>query len=76
VVSTRNVDGLGLYEVSFDRNVSNCAFLAGLGGTDNEILTGEVSATRSSGGVNNVFVLTSESRGMNVNQAFHLAVFC
>jgi hypothetical protein len=75
VTSTTYVGG-AYYEVSFDRDVSGCAFVAGRGGLDMETpQPGEVSASRS-GNVNSVFVVTYNSAGAQASGPFHLAVFC
>ena len=77
VVSTSRLPGLtAVYRVTFDRDVSNCAFLAGTGGTRFEAPSGEVSATRSSDNVNSVIVVRYNSAGAQFEQPFHLAVFC
>jgi len=77
VVSTSQIGGFaGSYQVIFDRDVSNCAFVAGLGGTTAETPAGEVSTARRSTDVNGVFVETSNSAGTVSDRAFHLAVFC
>jgi len=77
VVSTSQSPGVAAYTVVFDRDVSNCAFLAGLGGTDTDIPIGEVTTRRSSkSNVNGVWVGTYNSAGTNAARQFHLAVFC
>ena len=68
--------GLGIYEVIFDRNVSNCAYNATIGDQGVGTFYGDISAARRSGNANGVFVLTSTSVGVNVDLPFHLVVHC
>jgi hypothetical protein len=76
VTSVAQPFGTGTYEVIFDRDVSGCAFLAGLGGSDTESPVGEVSATRRGGNANGVYLVTVDSAGTLTAWPFHLAVFC
>lgn len=77
VVSTTSLIGTtGLYAVIFDRDVFNCAFLAGTGGTMFDGGGGDVTATRDSANVNGVVVGRLNSADAPVNRPFHLAVFC
>jgi hypothetical protein len=68
--------GEGRYEVTFDRDVSDCAYLATIG----EPTTGTPSAgeigTSQSNDVNAVLVRTRDSDGTFTDRSFHLAVHC
>jgi hypothetical protein len=77
VTSSQKVDAInnGAYKVTFNRDVSNCAYVASLGDRAGNTFQGEVSAT-SFGDTNSVFVGTSDSSGLGIDRAFHLAVLC
>ena len=69
----------GAYEVTFDRDVTNCALLATLGRTDSQSFNpdpGEIGTAYRNGNPNAVFVKTRDSTGAAVDESFHLAVFC
>jgi hypothetical protein len=68
----------GVYQVVFDRNITDCAFIAGRGAADSSSAAdpGEISATRLPGGTTNVLVVTYNSAGTPADADFHLAVFC
>lgn len=66
----------GTYEVLFNRNVSNCIFIATIGGPGGETPVGLVSAALRGGNVNGVFVLTSNTLGVAVDLPFNLNVVC
>jgi hypothetical protein len=68
--------GFGSYEVIFDRNVTNCAYVATIGDEGFGTTPGEISAARRFGNANGVFVQTFNSAGTGSNRAFHLAVHC
>jgi len=76
VVSTAHAGATGGFEVIFDQNVSNCAFIAALGGTTSDSPVGEISATRRVTTPNGVFVFTLDDAGTGTYKPFHLAVFC
>ena len=66
----------GEYDVIFKRNVSSCAYIASFA---DERQTGEVSASRSLGTPNGVYVQTVTDNGTREvysDRPFHLAVFC
>lgn len=68
--------GAGNYEVLFSRDVTNCLFIAQIGGTTTDVPHGMASATRRSGAANGVFVLTKDIEGVTVDKPFHLLVTC
>jgi hypothetical protein len=65
----------GTYVVTFDRNVSSCAYVASLGDGNEFTFAGEASATKGAT-ANEVVVGTSDSSGTPINKPFHLAVLC
>jgi Collagen triple helix repeat (20 copies) len=70
--------GGGIYSVTFDRNVSQCAWIAvigaaGLSGSSSgEISSEPISAAATA----SVEIKTRDSTGAPSNLAFHLAVYC
>jgi hypothetical protein len=69
--------GQGNYQVIFDRDVRNCAYIATLGSPGVEDPTvGQVSVSGLSSNVNGVFVKTTNSSGGELDRAFHLIVSC
>ena len=77
-VSAAKLAALGLYTVTFDRDLSACAMEAtiGDGGTDPAPL-GEISVWRSASDPKVAMVRTGDSSGMSVNDLpFHLTVLC
>ena len=68
----------GIYLVVFDRDVTNCAYLAtiGVGSEGGGIQRGEVSVADGSGRADAVRVFTSTSLGELAPRAFHMAVLC
>ena len=67
----------GTYEVAFNRNVRDCAFLATIGSPEEDtVFPGMISAVRRSTNQNSVLVKTYSSTGADVNMPFHLGVFC
>jgi hypothetical protein len=77
VTSIQKVGGFpGTYVVTFNRNVSNCAYIASLGDGAGNTFQGEVSATNNVSDANAVSVSTDNSSGVGTDRAFHLAVFC
>ena len=76
----RDADRLspGRYEVLFNRNVRNCAYVAsiGLSGHEGVASPGQISTAGRNGARNGVFVSTQNSSGGDASRSFHLAVFC
>ena len=76
VTSSEKFAGFGgNYVVTFNRNVSKCAYVASLGDGAGNTFQGEVSATNGAD-ANQVGVATDNSSGVGTEKAFHLAVFC
>ena len=68
----------GLYVVTTDRDITQCAFVAGIGaaGTDGS-LSGEVSTERVNAlSTQSVEVKTRDSAGQYADRSFHLAIIC
>jgi hypothetical protein len=68
----------GLYVVKTDRDITQCAFVAGIGaaGVDGS-LSGEVSTERVNDvSTQSVEVKTRDSAGVAADRAFHLAIIC
>lgn len=61
----------GSYVITFDRDVSACAFAATIYG----VPVGQITA-QNAPGVGTVYVSTANSSGGAVNKTFHLAVLC
>jgi hypothetical protein len=69
--------GTGTYQVIFDRNVSACVFVGSAGDPGiGSASVAVVSATRRSGNVNGVFVITRDMSNAVVDKNFALAVIC
>jgi hypothetical protein len=68
----------GRYEVLFNQNVRNCAYVAsiGLSTSQGAATPGQISTAGRNGARNGVFVSTQDSSGALANRSFHLAVFC
>ena len=68
----------GTYAVTFDRNVTSCAYEAsiGLAGTENTANPGFVTVVRWSEQAESVLVQTYNPAGVLADRGFHLAVFC
>ena len=67
----------GEYEVFFDRDVRECAYVAVIGQTDTgTALPGEISVASRFGEPNGVFVDTNDANGFNSDRPFHLTVTC
>lgn len=77
-VSAAAAGSAGSYEVIFDRNVRNCAYVAtiGLSGSSGTPGPGEIGVVGRNGNVNGVFVKTYDSTGAIATRGFHLAVHC
>lgn len=72
-------DGAGRYEVFFNRNVRNCAYLAtvGLCGYQGATIPpGEISTVGRYSAVNGVYVVTTNSAGAGQDKPFYLEVQC
>jgi hypothetical protein len=76
----RDADRLepGRYEVLFNQNVRNCAYVASIGLSTSEgtATPGQISTSGRKGDRNGVFVSTQDSKGAEASRSFHLAVFC
>jgi hypothetical protein len=70
--------GTGNYRVFFDRNISNCAYVATIGlpgGVDTEE-PGFITTVTALISANAVFVTTDNTTGASANRSFHLQVIC
>jgi hypothetical protein len=72
-------DKLGSYQVTFNRNVTDCGLVATIGrvysGPRNPE-RGEIGVAYRNGRADSVYVKTRQSDGQEANQSFHLAVLC
>jgi hypothetical protein len=70
--------GLGRYQVVFNRNVRDCAYVAtiGLSGSSGFSSPGQISVVGLVSNANGVFIATSNSAGADADLGFHLAVHC
>lgn len=69
--------GLGVYEVIFGQNVTNCAFVASVGDPGEATGTnGAATVTRRAGNANGVRVETRNLAGALADRPFHLIVVC
>jgi hypothetical protein len=69
--------GTGFYQVVFNRDVRNCAYVATIGDPANGSETpGEITVATRVGNNNGVFVSTHNSAGVLQNHGFHLIVLC
>ena len=69
----------GEYRIQFNRDVSGCAYLAGVGQVGNSgqgFGFATAQGTTIGGGNAAVFVQTFDQGGVEVDREFHLAVFC
>jgi hypothetical protein len=67
----------GLYEVIFDRNVRQCAYIANLSDpSSGDPQAGMSGATQRITTVNGVWIITRDTAGAFADRNFHLAVFC
>jgi hypothetical protein len=73
---TASRGGPGAYAVDFHRNVTKCAFTAGVGSTGVGPLPGQVAVGDKDGNANAVFVRTLDSAGADADRDFHLVVVC
>ena len=75
-VSSRYL-GSGNYEVIFNRDVSDCTFVANVGGTGFDLPSGSASAARKSGNSKGVSLLVQKlNTGARLAIPFHLIVVC
>ena len=70
--------GARAYEVIFNRDVRDCAYVAtvGLSGSSGSSLPGEITVVGRAGAPNGVFITTHDSAGGPSDRGFHLAVHC
>jgi hypothetical protein len=69
--------GTGQYQVIFDRDVRQCAYVATLGDESaSGPGTGQISVTSAASNVNGVRVVTRTSDGALQDRSFHLIVSC
>jgi hypothetical protein len=69
----------GWYEVTFDRDVSKCAYLVSLGNANGPLGVhggADASGGTTSEGADRVSVETTNAAGEKAAEPFHLAVFC
>jgi hypothetical protein len=67
----------GWYEVIFKKDVSNCAYVAGIGSTSGGVPgAGYVSTARRDTDVRGVFLATYTTAGAAADLPFHLSVLC
>jgi hypothetical protein len=68
----------GSYEVKFNRDVSQCAYVATIGLSTSVLVEkpGEITVVAADGDPDTVFVKTSSSFGFEADRGFHLAVHC
>ena len=77
VVSSTALGG-GAYEVIFNKNVRNCAYVATIGefedsGTESP---GFITTAARFSDINGVFVATTDTAGTGADRSFHLYVAC
>lgn len=71
--------GLGRYEVVFDQDVTACALIGTPGSvtaSGSEPPHRSLSTAPRSGNANAVSVITRDANGIELDSAFHLAIFC
>lgn len=74
-VTATTRSGTGVYEVTFDTNISQCVYLATPGG-DNSLLVFSVTMYTKLSGTNKVRVNFSDSSEAPIDRPFYLGVFC
>jgi hypothetical protein len=74
-VSATNL-GTGVYQVVFNRDITNCAFVGSLGDAGGGVVLGFFSAVRRSSVPAGIFVETATTAGTVTNLPFHVAIFC
>ena len=76
-ISSASRTGAGRYQVIFNRNVRNCAYVGSLGVVGaTPPGSGEISTAQLPSNVNGVFVRTFNSNGNPGDHSFHLLVSC
>jgi hypothetical protein len=68
--------GGGVYEVIFNRDVTNCAYIGAVGDPGFGAAFGFFSASRRGGKANGIFIETANTTGTIADEPFHVAVFC
>jgi hypothetical protein len=76
VTSVTKLGGTGVYEVIFDRNVTNCAYVGAISDIGGGTAFGFFSASKRVTSVNGLFIETTNTAGALTDQPFHVAVFC
>lgn len=66
----------GRYEVTFDRDVSDCAYVASIGTSTTATPAGGETGVSQGNDPNDVFVRNRDSDGTFADRGFHLAVHC
>jgi hypothetical protein len=75
--ASTKLGGNGLYEVTFNRNLSQCSWVGQIGtGNTTPTIYGEMSIFLQSGNPNALFVQTAGSNGALSDRPFHLMVHC
>jgi hypothetical protein len=75
-VTVASLGGNG-YQVTFNRDVRNCAYVAAIGGATNDIpAPGFAVSTQFNPNPNSVQVNTFDSTGLGTGRSFHLIVTC
>jgi hypothetical protein len=77
-VSVVQTDGVGTYEVRFNKNVRNCMYTAtiGLSGISGSSAPGFITVVGGNSAVQNVYLTTHDIDGVQANRGFHLLVAC
>lgn len=75
-VTATKLAGTGAYEVSFGRNVSNCAFTGTVGAFDTSGASGFLRVADRAADANAVFVSTFDVAGAAADRPFQLVVVC
>jgi hypothetical protein len=67
----------GVYEVTFNRDVTQCAYVASVGFADStSAIAGMIAAKQSGGNPNGVVVETYDPIARHFDNHFHLVVAC
>jgi hypothetical protein len=77
-VSSSQTAPPGDYLVTFNRDITSCAYIAtiGLTGSSGTATPGQIDVVRSSASAATVWVATSDGAGAESNRPFHLVVMC
>jgi hypothetical protein len=76
-VSSRGTGLIGNYEVIFNRDVRNCAYVATIGRFNTGVAApGEITVASRGGNNNGVFLTLKDSAGNRRAEGFHLVVTC